>query len=130
MPRTLLSVVELGGYPSFLARYQEAGFEVLTATSMRKALSLVKGRAPDVVVAEFNFQSDFRDRTSNLESLLGMLQARSPATRVIVLYEPQHLVHLDRLRARLPVFAALAFPIQEAELADVLRRAADAIPRR
>jgi len=122
--RILLSVVELGGYPSFVARYEAAGFQVLTATSMRKALSLVKRQAPDVVVAEFNFQSDFRDRTSNLESLLGTLQARLPATRVIVFYEPQYLVHLDRMRARLPVFAALPFPIQETDLTEALRRAA------
>jgi DNA-binding NtrC family response regulator len=122
--RTLLAVVEMGGYPNFAPRYQAAGFQVLFANSLRKALSLVKRAPPDVVVAEFNFQSDFRDRTSNLESLLATLQARGPATRVIVFYEPAHLPHLERLRARFPLFAALPFPIDEGQLVDALARAA------
>jgi len=121
--RTLLSVVELGGYPSFTSRYQAAGFEVVGASSMRKAIALVKRSPPDVVVAEFNFQSDFRDRTSNLESLLATLQARAPAARAIVFYEPQHRPHLDRLLARFPLFAVLPFPIEEAALTDALARA-------
>lgn len=123
MARTLLSVVELGGYPSFVARYQAAGFDVVGATSLRQALAAVKHRAPDVVVAEFNFQSDFRDRTSNLESLLATLQARAPGARVIVFYEPQHRPHLERLQARFPLFATLPFPIDEPALADALGRA-------
>jgi DNA-binding NarL/FixJ family response regulator len=122
--RTLLSVVELGGYPSFTSRYQAAGFEVVGASSMRKAIALVKRSPPDVVVAEFNFQSDFRDRTSNLESLLATLQARAPKAKVVVFYEPQRRAHLERLLARFPLFAALPFPIEEGALGEVLARAA------
>src|SRR3989344_5280397 len=85
--RTLLSIIELGGYPSFTPLYENAGYVVTSVVSVRKALGVIKQSCPDVIVAEFNFQSDFRDRTSSLESLLAVVQ-RYPQTRVIVFYEP------------------------------------------
>lgn len=71
---TLLAIVALGGYPDLAEDYRRAGFEALRADSMLKALAILKRRSPDVVVAEFNFQSDFRDRTSGLETLMAALQ--------------------------------------------------------
>ena len=118
---TLLSIVELGGYPNFSSLYRGAGFEVITASSMRKALALVKRHRPDVIVAEFNYQSDFRDRTSNLDSLLATLQTRCPEARVVVFFEKAQAQHLQRLLARFSVHAALSFPIDQAQLADSLR---------
>jgi len=106
----LLSVVELGGYPSFAPLYEAAGYEYVSVTSVRKALAVLKERVPAVVVCEFNFQSDFRDRTSSLESLLAVLQ-RAPAVRVIVFHEAEHAGQLARLTARFRVHATLAFPI-------------------
>ncbi|HSH30240.1 MAG TPA: hypothetical protein VK971_10065, partial [Thiohalobacter sp.] len=82
----LLSIIELGGYPNFASLYQRLGCEVIVEGSMRKALAAARKRQPRVIVAEFNFQSDFRDRTSSLESLLAVVQ-RLPGTRVIVFYE-------------------------------------------
>ena len=70
----LLSIVELGGYPDFKFLYESLGYQVLHVTTVRKALALLKANQPDVIVAEFNFQSDFRDRTSSLESLLAVIQ--------------------------------------------------------
>ena len=75
MTHTLLSIVELGGYPNLSGRYSAAGYQVIAASSMRKALALLKRHRPEVVVAEFNYQSDFRDRTSNLETLMARLYA-------------------------------------------------------
>jgi DNA-binding NtrC family response regulator len=121
--RRLLSIIELGGYPNFTPLYERAGYEVSTIVSMRKALSALKQSVPDVVVAEFNFQSDFRDRTSSLESLLAVLQ-RHPQTRVIVFYDKEQAHQLARLQALHPVFAALSYPVVEAELEDCLRRVA------
>lgn len=121
--RRLLAVVELGGYGNFTALYERAGYAVSTVVSMRKALAALKQSVPDVVVAEFNFQSDFRDRTSSLESLLALLQ-RHPQTRVIVFYEKEQAHQLARLQARHAIFAALSYPVLEAELEDCLRRAA------
>ena len=116
MAKTLLSIVELGGYPNFSPLYRSAGYEVLSASSMRKALGLTKKHRPDVIVAEFNYQSDFRDRTSNLESLLATLQTRCPEARVVVFFEEAHAAHLSRLLARFPVHATLAFPIDRDQL--------------
>jgi DNA-binding NtrC family response regulator len=119
-PRRLLSIIELGGYPNFTPLYQSEGFEVSTVTSVRKALGLLKRDLPDVVVAEFNFQSDFRDRTSSLESLLAVVQ-RTPTARAIVFYEVDTAHQLERLRARYPFIEAIPFPIDEHMLREALR---------
>jgi len=113
--KQLLSIIELGGYPNFTPLYEELGYEVEVVTRMRKALGVLKKRQPDVIVAEFNFQSDFRDRTSSLESLLAVVQ-RFPATRVIVFYEKEFTPQFDKLRARLPVHHALVFPVDASAL--------------
>ncbi len=113
--KLLLSIIELGGYSNFTPLYEELGYEVEVATRMRKALGFLKNRQPDVIVAEFNFQSDFRDRTSSLESLLAVVQ-RFPATRVIVFYEKEFTPQFDKLRARLPVHHALTFPVDASAL--------------
>ena len=76
-----------------------------------------------MIVAEFNYQSDFRDRTSSLESLLAVVQ-RLPGTRVIVFYDREYLPQFDKLRARLPVHAALAFPLEANELRSCLAEVA------
>jgi len=109
--KRLLSIIELGGYPNFTPLYEELGYEVEVATRMRKALGSLKNQQPDVIVAEFNFQSDFRDRTSSLESLLAVVQ-RFPDTRVIVFYEKEFTPQFDKLRGRLPVHHALTFPVE------------------
>ena len=122
--RTLLSIIELGGYPDFTPVYQQAGFTVESVPSVRKALGLLKKIDPDVIVAEFNFQSDFRDRTSSLESLLAVVQ-RMPRTKVTVFYENEQAHQLAKLMARFPVHEALAYPIDARKLEESLRR----IPR-
>ena len=117
--KLLLSIVELGGYPNFTPLYQELGYEVAIETRMRKALGMLKKREPEVIVTEFNFQSDFRDRTSSLESLLAVVQ-RLPKTRVIVFFEQEFRPQFEQLRARLPVHHSLAFPIEEPALRTAL----------
>ena len=131
MPRNekqlLLSVIELGGYPNFTPLYEAAGYHVVSVISVRRALSASKQQPPDVIVAEFNFQSDFRDRTSSLESLLAAVQQRS-ATRVIVFYHAEHAHQLDRLRARFPALQALPYPIDQTRLAQALTAATSSQP--
>jgi hypothetical protein len=117
--KLLLSIVELGGYPDFTPLYRELGYEVAVETRMRKAIGFLKKRKPDVIVAEFNFQSDFRDRSSNLESILAVVQ-RSSDIRVIIFYEKEFSPQFKKLRARLPVHQALVFPVDVSALRNSL----------
>ena len=117
-PLQLLSLIELGGYPNFTPLYEREGFLVSAASTTRKAISAIKKKTPDVIVAEFNYQSDFRDRTSSLESLLSSVE-RFPNTRAIVFYEKETQHQLEKLLTQFDVFKTLAYPIEE----DVLRAA-------
>ncbi|MGW8310578.1 MAG: hypothetical protein ACWGNB_05890 [Thiogranum sp.] len=126
MPRPLLlSVIEIGGYPNFTPLYKEAGFEVLVETRMRKAMSTIKKAKPRVIVAEFNFQSDFRDRTSSLESMMSVVE-RLPDTRVVVFYEKEYTHQFARLLAVHSFYRTFTFPVPEDELAAALTAIATA----
>ena len=113
--KTLLSIVELGGYPDFTPLYENLGYQVSLESQMRKVLKRLKKKAPDVVVAEFNFQSDFRDRTSSLESMMSMVQ-RMPNTKVIVFYDKEFVKQLARLQERFTFDHTFAFPIDKVKL--------------
>jgi hypothetical protein len=110
VPRALLAIIELGGYPDFRPLYEKAGYAPAVISTVRKAIAEIRRAPPEVIVCEFNFQSDFRDRTSTLESLLAVV-SRHAGTRVIVFYDREHAHHLDKLRARFPLHAALPYPI-------------------
>lgn len=110
--KRLLSIVEQGGYPLYDTIYQQAGYQVTMVETMRKAVSSIKKKLPDVIVAEFNFQSDFRDRTSSLETLLASIQ-KYPDTRVVVFYDRENTDKLNRLLAAREVHSILSYPIDE-----------------
>jgi DNA-binding NtrC family response regulator len=118
---TLLSIIELGGYPNFTPLYEQAGYRVTIERSMRKALAFLKKSRPAVIVAEFNFQSDFRDRTSSLESLLAVVQ-RLAEVKVIVFYDQQQAHQLAKLQTRFPAIDAMPYPIEPGRLAARLAR--------
>lgn len=122
----LLSIVEMGGYPNFKPLYERAGFEVVVENRMRKAMSIIKKLKPRVIVAEFNFQSDFRDRTSSLESMLSVVE-RLPDTRVIVFYDREYQHQFDRLLAVRRFYRTFTFPIPEQELMDAVQALADPV---
>jgi len=111
----LLAISEIGGYPNFTPLYESLGYQVMTETSMRKVLKLLKKITPQVVVAEFNYQSDFRDRTSSLESMMSVIQ-RNPETKVVIFYDNEHKAQLSKLEARYVLSKTLSFPILEADL--------------
>jgi len=111
----LLSIIEIGAYPNFTPLYEKAGYTVTIERSMRKALPQVRKLKPAVIVAEFNFQSDFRDRTSSLESLLAVVQTL-PDTKVIVFYDAEQAHQYERLKSRFPIHAAFTYPIDPARL--------------
>ncbi len=116
----LLSIVEIGGYPDFNALYQEHGYHTQTVKSVRKAISSMKKQAPAVIVAEFNFQSDFRDRTSNLETLLATVQGQYPDCKVIVFYEAEYAPAFARLQQSYPIDCALQFPVTHEHMRSAL----------
>lgn len=111
----LLSITELGGYPDFSTLYQAAGYHVESCQSMRNAIRMLKKLQPAVIVAEFNFQSDFRDRTSSLESLLAVVQ-KMPDAKVIVFYEQEFAHQFEKIQSRFPIHAALTFPLDTEQL--------------
>ena len=116
----LLAVSEIGGYPNFTPLYENLGFEVVTETSMRKVLKRLKKKTPDVIVAEFNYQSDFRDRTSSLESMMSVVQ-RHADIKVIIFYDKEHKEQPAKLQARYTIATTLAFPIDEKKLEQAIR---------
>ena len=107
--------LETGEPSGTLTKTPLATYTTVVENRMRKAIAFLRRQQPDVIVTEFNFQSDFRDRTSSLESLLAVVQ-RLPDTRVVVLYDREYEPQFEKLRARLPVHAALAFPVSEDDL--------------
>ena len=117
----LLSIIELGGYPDFTALYQRLGYQVEKVHQMRKAMSQLKKIRPDVVVAEFNFQSDFRDRTSSLESMLATVQFLKLQSRIVVFFEKEYTTQFERLHATYPDLVAMPFPIDEVALEAALQ---------
>ena len=116
----LLAIIEMGGYPNFRTLYEGAGFDVVVETRMRKAMSAIKKLKPRLIVAEFNFQSDFRDRTSSLESMMSVVE-RLPETRVIVFYDREYHHQFERLLAVRKFYRTFTFPVPEQELAEAVQ---------
>ena len=117
----LLSIVELGGYPDFSALFKRLGFDVVSTDSVRKAIKLIRKHQPSVIIAEFNFQSDFRDRTSSLETILSSVQGVAES-KVIVFYEKEMKHQYDRFLAHFSVYASMPFPVDEALLENTLEQ--------
>lgn len=88
MTKRLIEFVELGGYPDLAPLYKELGYQPETLYTARKAVAAIKKARPDVIVGEFNYQNEFRDRISNLESVIAAV-AHLDDVRIIVLYQPQ-----------------------------------------
>jgi len=117
---SLLMVNAFIGTAGYKKLYQELGYAVVAEWSERKAISLVRKAPPAVIVADFYHQTDFRDRLSNLESLLAAVQS-APHTRILVFYEAAHQAVLDQVSARLRIDAALVLPVQESQLRATLQ---------
>jgi len=126
MKPRLLAIVELGGYPNLIPLYQRLGFDCEVVNSQRRALKYLKSQMPEVIVCEYNFQSDFRDRTSNLETLMAKIQ-RHPEVRLVVFYQDEFAVKFQSLRERFPVAEALRFPVTEADMETALTRIKSAL---
>ena len=120
MTKRLIEFVELGGYPDLSSIYRDLGYEVETLYTPRKAVSAIKKRKPDVIVGEFNYQNEFRDRISNLESVVAAV-AHMDDVRVIVLYQPAEREIFETFKERFPAILAVEQPIDVERLRELLR---------
>jgi len=119
-PKKLLSVIEFIEHAQYPVIYKALGFDVTVEWQVRKAVTLIRKIKPDVIVADFYSQSDFRDRISNLESLLAATQLLKEI-RVLVFYEPQNEDALAKVRERMRIDAALTMPATEESISAVLK---------
>lgn len=118
--KNLLAIIEVGGYPDFIPLYKSLGYTVEVVHQMRKAMSTLKKFSPEIIVTEFNFQSDFRDRTSSVESLLATVQRLHLQTQVVVFFEKEFAPQFQRLLTAYPEIVPMQFPIDEATLQQTL----------
>ncbi|MCU0840146.1 MAG: hypothetical protein MUC79_00310 [Thiobacillaceae bacterium] len=118
--KTLLAVVEFLAHSGLRSLYARLGYEVSCEFTVRKAIARVRKSPPGVIAADFYFQPDFRDRVSNLESLLASVQSQNDV-KVLVFYDPAHQAALDKVRQRFRIDAALPTPVKEADLEAVLK---------
>jgi hypothetical protein len=113
----ILFVIELGGFPLRLDDLKAEGHEVEYVNNMRKAISLLKKFLPDILVAEFQYTSQFRDRDSNMDTILTQVVSHSAHTQVIALVEEEQKLHFERLQSRFDnIRKAVYFPLQDADI--------------
>ncbi|MBA5249907.1 MAG: hypothetical protein FE834_10350 [Gammaproteobacteria bacterium] len=116
MSKRLLFFVDEGGFDDFTPLFQQLGWTVDFEDSQRKAVKLAKKNQYAVAVLEFSHNPEFRDRVSNIESLLATLEGNSPTAKIIILYDEINQPQLDQLKARYRMDNTLTFPIQETQL--------------
>lgn len=119
----LFSIIESPAHSDFSRLYERLGLEALRFGSMRKAISALKTRTPDFVVAQFmyGYGNNYAGvNVSNLDVFLYSLQKYSADTRIIVLVERGELQYVDRLAALFPLHAVLPLPVSEPDLEQAL----------
>jgi hypothetical protein len=117
--QTLFSIVESPMHPDFSALYRRLGIEEVRLPSMRKAISALKTRVPDIVVAEFfyGYGNNYAGvNVCNLDVFLYSLQKYNREARIIVLVEAREFEYVDRLAALFPLHAVLRHPVSEADI--------------
>ncbi|MEJ2307699.1 MAG: hypothetical protein P8Z78_00120 [Gammaproteobacteria bacterium] len=121
--RLLLSIIESPTHPNFGGLYRSLGFEQVRVESMRKAISQLKKRAPDYIVAEFfyGYGNNYAGvNLSNLDVMLASLPKYAPHARVILLATKQEMPYVEKLRELFPVHAVLQQPAGEAQMRELL----------
>ncbi len=120
MSARLLFFVDEGGFEDYTPLFVEKGFKVDFEDSQRKATKLAKKNNYQVLVAEFSHNPEFRDRVSNIESLLATLEGNSPEAKIIILYDEINQPQLDQLKSRYRMDHTLSFPIDKVLLNNCL----------
>ena len=117
--RTLFSIVESPLHPDFSALYRRLGISEVRLGSQRKAITALKTRVPDIVVAEFlyGYGNNYAGvNVCNLDVFLYSLQKYTDAARIIVLADRNEYQYVDRLDALFPLHAVLRQPVREQDI--------------
>jgi hypothetical protein len=124
MPEPLLfSIIESPLHPDFSALYRKLGIAEVKLGSMRKAISALKSRTPDIVVAEFmyGYGNNYAGvNVSNLDVFLYSLQKYSRECDIIVMVDKREVQYVDKLSALFPIHAVLQHPVQAQAMARCL----------
>ncbi len=121
--KTLFSIIESASHPDFSQLYKKLGLREERLFSARKAISAMKQRPPDFVVAEFfyGYGNNYAGvNISNLDVMLYSLQKFSPDARVIVLVDRSERQYVDKLNDVFPLSAVLSLPVQGAQMEALL----------
>jgi len=121
--QTLFSIIESPLHPDFSALYRRLGIEELRLPSMRKAISALKTRVPDIVVAEFfyGYGNNYAGvNVCNLDVFLYSLQKYTGQARIIVLVDAREFEHVDKLAALFPLHAVLRQPVRAGDIESFL----------
>ncbi len=119
----LYSIIESPTHPDFSALYRQLGINELQFKAMRKAMSDLKRRPPDFVVAEFfyGYANNYAGvNISNLDVFLFSLQKYAPQARVIVLVEKKEWQYVDALNKIFPLYAVLQHPLSNGDIRQLL----------
>jgi hypothetical protein len=117
--QTLFSIVESPMHPDFSALYRRLGIDEVRLPSMRKAISALKSRVPDIVVAEFfyGYGNNYAGvNVCNLDVFLYSLQKYSSEARIIVLVEAREFEYVDKLAVLFPLHAVLRHPVSAGDI--------------
>jgi len=119
----LYSIIESPAHPDMSSLYRKLGIDEIKLNSQRKAISQLKRRPPDWVVAEFfyGFGNNYAGvNVSNLDVFLHSLRKYAPQARVIVLASARDYPHIDKLTGLFDIHAVLRMPVSPQKLQQVL----------
>ena len=115
----LYDITESPAHPDLSFLSDALGFERLSFSNQRKALSQLKRQPPDVVVADFfyGYGNNYAGaNVSNLDVLLRSLQRFAPAARIVILADRHEIQHVPRLAELFELHAVLALPADHDQL--------------
>lgn len=105
--RRILFVTDYGIYPEISRALMASEYDVKTEHLMRKAIKEMKNNPPDLLIAEFFHEPQFRDRISNLESILSQIQRNCKKSKTLLLIYPEHKQWLPQLEEMFNIDDAL-----------------------
>ncbi len=95
--KSILLVNDYGIYPELTKLLYQSNHCLTTQQLMRKAIKQVKKNQPDLLILEFFHEPQFRDRVSNIESILAQVETNKKTSKTLVLFYPGHESWLQQL---------------------------------